>query len=554
MSNRLRFKISDDEDPARNGSDTSRAVLLIGFLDEENLGLGYLASALREHGHSVEVFDFGRDREEILAAAKALDPILIGFSLIFQFYIDQFGGLIRFLRDQGHDCHFTMGGHFPSLSHEHTLELVPELNSVVRFEGELTLLKLVDVLSREEDWREVEGIAFELDGEVVTTAMRPLIKDLDELPYPERGPHRQAVLGRVAAPILASRGCARTCSFCSIHMFYRAAPGKVVRTRRPEEVVREMRLLHEKRGVNLFQFQDDDFPLFGKVWRRWAAEFVAELNRNELPGRVIWKINCRADAVEPELMASMRDAGLYLVYMGLESGSEQGLKTLHKQCSVEQNLRAVEILKEVGIRFEFGFMLFDPSTTFESVRENVSFLRTIVGDGSAAAGFCRMIPYEGTPIKDELARTGRLRGDICHPDYDFLDPRVDAFYEALSHVVNITGWLHGMESLSPQLNYAWNEIAVIERLFPALPDLPEYQQKLAEITRASNDLLFCVVEDMSYVYSDGQSNTWSAEILRRRCRGFLSRLLDERNAFIYGNQEVLLKALQRDGAMEAAHA
>ncbi len=200
MSNRLRFKIPDNEDSSRNGSDTSRAVMLIGFLDQENLGLGYLASTLREHGHSVEVFDFGKDREEILAEVKVLDPILIGFSLIFQFYIDQFGGLMRFLRDHGCDCHFTMGGHFPSLSHEHTLELAPELDSVVRFEGELTLLELVDVLSREEDWREVEGIAFEIDGEVVTTAMRPLIKDLDELPYPERGPHRQEVLGRIAAP------------------------------------------------------------------------------------------------------------------------------------------------------------------------------------------------------------------------------------------------------------------------------------------------------------------------------------------------------------------
>jgi anaerobic magnesium-protoporphyrin IX monomethyl ester cyclase len=426
LSSNLRFKVPRNEDPAPNGFDTSCRVMLIGFIDQENLGLGYLASTLRVHGHSVEIFDFGREREEILAAAKALDPILIGFSLIFQFYIDRFGGLIRFLRDNGCDCHFTMGGHFPSLSHEHTLELVPELDSVVRFEGELTLLELVDVLGREEDWRQVEGIAFQLDGEVVTTAMRPLIKDLDELPYPERGPHRQTVLGRIATPILASRGCARTCSFCSIHMFYRTAPGKVVRTRRPEEVVREMRLLHEGRGVSLFQFQDDDFPLFGKVWRRWAAEFVAELHRNELPGRVIWKINSRADAVEPELMASMRDAGLYLVYMGLESGSEQGLKMLHKQCSVEQNIRAVEILKEVGIRFEFGFMLFDPSTTFESIRENVSFLRTIVGDGSSAAGFCRMIPYDGTPIKDDLARTGRLQGNVCHPDYNFLDPRVES--------------------------------------------------------------------------------------------------------------------------------
>src|SRR5437879_4782334 len=81
----------------------------------------------------------------------------------------------------------------------------------------------------------------------------------------------------------------------------------------------------------------------------------------------------------------MREAGLYLVYMGLESGTEEGLKTLHKQISVEQNIAAVDTLKQLGILFEFGFMLFDPSSTFQSVRQNIAFLRRIVGDGSAGA-------------------------------------------------------------------------------------------------------------------------------------------------------------------------
>src|SRR6185312_4856134 len=102
-------------------------------------------------------------------------------------------------------------------------------------------------------------------------------------------------------PIVASRGCARTCSFCSIHTFYRAAPGKIVRTRRPAAVVQEMQSLYEERGTRIFLFQDDDFPLFGPVWRRWAFEFVEELHRHGLPGEVIWKINCRADVVEREL-------------------------------------------------------------------------------------------------------------------------------------------------------------------------------------------------------------------------------------------------------------
>src|SRR5581483_1809688 len=124
-----------------------RPVMLIGFQEQANLGLGYLAAVLRNAGYEVTVFDFEQDRARILAAARSLNPLLIGFSLIFQFYIDRFGDLIRYLRAAGIDCHFTMGGHFPSLSPQQTLDLVPELDSVVRFEGETTLLELVERLA-----------------------------------------------------------------------------------------------------------------------------------------------------------------------------------------------------------------------------------------------------------------------------------------------------------------------------------------------------------------------------------------------------------------------
>jgi hypothetical protein len=232
--------------------------------------------------------------------------------------------------------------------------------------------------------------------------------------------------------------------------------------------------------------------------------------------------------------------------MGLESGTEEGLSTLNKGITVEQNLRAVRILKQLGIMFEFGFMLLDPSSTFESVRANVDFLRAIVGDGSAAATFCKMLPYDGTPIKDELERTGRLRGDVCAPDYDFLDPRLEDFYQALARIVDVTGWIHGHEALSPQLNWAWNEVAVMDCLFPELPDMPGYEETLRRITQASNDLLFRVVDDLSTAFSDDRVHECDSEAMHARCDELLDRLLDARNTFVARNQAVLLEALQQD--------
>ncbi|HKY43116.1 MAG TPA: cobalamin-dependent protein, partial [Pyrinomonadaceae bacterium] len=233
-----------------------RPVILVGFQNQGNLGLGYLAAVLRRHGYPVQVIDIEQDPHEILRIATELNPVLMGFSLIFQFFIDRYAALLYLLRENGIDCHFTMGGHFPSLSYEQTLELVPELDSVVRFEGESTLVELVDAVTTGKDWREIHGIAFRNENGVTVTKPRALLEDLDQLPYPDRDFEPEAVIGRSIMPILASRGCARTCSFCSIHTFYRAAPGRIVRTRKPAEVVREMSLLHEERGTTIFLFQD----------------------------------------------------------------------------------------------------------------------------------------------------------------------------------------------------------------------------------------------------------------------------------------------------------
>ncbi|MBA3811757.1 MAG: B12-binding domain-containing radical SAM protein [Caulobacteraceae bacterium] len=519
-------------------------VVLIGFQKLGNLGLGYLSAVLRGAGFQVRVLDIEAPPAEIFAAVTAAKPLLVGFSLIFQYYIRRYGELMAGLRANGVDCHFTMGGHYPTLSFEQTLLAVPELDSVVRFEGEITLVELVQALAQGKEWRGIQGLVHRAEGGIVANQARPLVPDLDSLPHPDRDFEPTLILGRKGMPILASRGCARTCSFCSIHTFYRTAPGKVVRIRKPAEVVAEMRALHEERAITIFLFQDDDFPLFGLKWRAWAGQLVDELHASGLARKVIWKLNCRADAVEPELLSRMRDAGLYLVYMGLESGTEEGLITLHKQITVEQNLRAVRTLKEIGVRFEFGFMLLDPSSTFESVFGNIAFLREIVGDGCAPATFCKMLPYDGTPIKDALAAAGRLKGDVCAPDYDFLDPRLDRFYADLARIMDVTGWVHGPRALTMQLEWAHTEVAVIRQLFPRLADIDAYEESLRGHTRVSNEGLFATVETLAELHVTGRGRAPDAGALRRQCEETLERVIAERDAFIMRHQATLLDALR----------
>lgn len=525
------------------GRDTGRPILLIGFLHQGNLGLGYLSAVLRENGYTVVVGDIESDPDELVALARAINPMIIGLSLIFQYFILNYAELVARLRQSGLDAHITMGGHFASLSWSETLRLVPDLDSVVRFEGEETLVALADRIGSGEEWRDLDGIACRKHGEAVSNPLHHLLPDLDALPYPDRNYEPQIIVGHRMFPLVASRGCARTCSFCSIHTFYRTAPGKVVRLRRPDLVADEMLHLHRDRGATLFLFQDDDFPIFGPVWRKWTYRFLDELHARKLPGRILWKINCRADAVESELLAAMREAGLYLVYMGLESGSDEGLVTLNKKVTVAQNLRAVAMLKSLGLCYEFGFMLLDPSSTFQSVEENLRFLETITADGSNAAVFCRMLPYDGTPIKDQLAREGRLRGDVCDPDYDFLDPRLDDFYRDVNRLLNFSGWIHGHDALSPSLNFAWSELAILRRLFPALDGIEDYDAELRRITKSANSLLFAIVRAFAAAHSGGPPARYEAEQIRAQTAPLLADLVGRRGRLIDANKDIMLRAL-----------
>jgi len=529
-------------DPPVKSSETAE-IALIGYQDQGNLGMGYLSAVLQRQGHSVLMIDV-RDRpEKVAERLVAQQPLVVGFSLIFQVFLPQFRKLARRLRAAGINSHFTIGGHFPSLCPDEVLKHFPDLDSVVRFEGEDTLVDLVDRLLSNRDWRETPGLAFLKDGRIAESEPRALVQDLDSLPYPYRPFEPEQIGGFPTLPLLASRGCARRCSFCSIHTFYRTAPGKVVRVRKPAKVVEEMLYLLQHHGVRVILFQDDDFPIWGRAGRRWADELVERMYDAGLVDRMIWKISCRAEYVEYELFDKLREAGLFLVYMGLESGTEQGLQVLNKQMSVEQNLAAVRTLKELELNVSYGFMLFDPSSTFESVRENLTFLKNVTGDGRAAAVFSRMLPYGGTPIRDALKKEGRLRGDLTRPDYVFLDLRLNEFYDLLMPTVR--PWIQ-RQGLTYQLDYAWDEFTTVTRLARGMQGAEEYRKALQSLTKEANASLFQHVEKCLDGFEQGNRSQLTVGPARAHCEAGVKQLLALRNRFIARNVQVLVDEVSAD--------
>lgn len=399
-------------------------------------------SAASAAGHDVEIATYRSDPQPLLDQVRATKPYLIGFSLIFQYMAPDFGRVIAALREAEVTSHITMGGHYPSFDFAEVLHRIPGLDSIVRYEGELTLVELLHCLATGRDWREIDGVAYRLDnGRPHANRLREPVADLDTLPWPDRTSIAYENHPFPTASILGSRGCPWNCSFCSIRPFYEDQGGRLRRLRRPERVVEEMIVLCEERGVSTFLFQDDDFLATGRRAREWAGSIADLIVARGYAGRVVFKMSCRSDEIEEETIRRLMAGGLTHVYMGVESGDEIGLSNMNKMIRPATHLRAGRILKSLGLSFDFGFMLLDPYSSFDSVRNNIAFLEEFVGDGWSVAPFCRMLPYAGTPVRRELEAQGRLLGSSFEPDYRFLDPKLDLFYEwvlATFHTRNFT--------------------------------------------------------------------------------------------------------------------
>jgi radical SAM superfamily enzyme YgiQ (UPF0313 family) len=479
-----------------------RSVVFIAFLERENLGIGYMHAILSESGYPVHTIDIRKTREEILQDLKEINPLLVGFSVIFENYIYDFQELIEYLRSSGIQNHFTAGGHFASLRPAELFEIIPSLDTVVRFEGEYTILDLVTHLQQEKDWKKISGISYKENDILVNNDLRALEPDLDAFPIPFRTALAEYALEKKYATLLAGRGCIHHCSFCDIREFYSPPPGPVKRVRKPEKVVEEMAYLYNEHDCRVFLFQDDDFPLKTNRTTFWVEEFCQALKDQHLMGRIMWKINCRPDEVEFSLFDLMKTHGMFKVYLGIEDGTEAGLKRINKRLEVADHLDGIQILKGLGISIDYGFMLFQPSSCYETVNNNVDFLEEICQDGYMPVFFLKMMPYLATRIEKELREDGRIKGRPGFLDYNFHEPSMDDFYLFVSESLNT--WFHSPDGLNNYYKWITNYLAVYDFFHGYHPRIEPLAERIFNEVAEANLFILKTMRELSSLFQSGK--------------------------------------------------
>ena len=453
-------------------------IALVGrrLTDNENLGLGYLAAALREAGFPCEQFvlnqagDVGRIAEAIFRREYELVGLSIpdGGSAYLPL---AFG---EFLRRQGWNKPITCGGSFATLARHWLLDRYLWLHSVVRFAGEVPLVHLAQALREGRDVRRIPGLTTRAgDG--------PPAPVIDEKPmglWPLRGDLPE-VLGHPAAHILATRGCAGRCGYCAPAslQIQEAKEGQRagvrpevlrqsgvggVRRRPVEALCDEMAFLWRERGVRYFYFVDEHLLPYAEAD---ALDFLDRLGRG-LRRRRVGHLGIgtmlRADRLTRKIVTAFAEVGLARAFVGIEFASSAEARRFGRSCDPEHARQILAACEAAGIAVVSHMMMVHPYSTKETIADAIQFLETVPAGVFEAT---QMRVYHGTTLWHRMAKAGRLVGNPLRYAYTFLDPVVERFDEIFMRLRGESFWNH---SIAYRTHDAFLAHALGRRLRPEL--------------------------------------------------------------------------------------
>ena len=281
------------------------------------------------------------------------------------------------------------------------------VDAVVRGEQDETTLHLIKAWADGIPLSEIKGIGFrDKEGNPVITEPRPLINDLDTLPFPDRDliPHQWYKEGHVIRTpftfIITSRGCPNQCSFCLWpNVFFEHK----VRFRSIGNVLEEIDWLVQKYGVKELFIDDGTF----NVSKRRALKFCRKLS--ERNHDLTWSCSCRVDRVDEEMLRLMKKSGCKLICYGPESASQETLDRVKKNIDVSMSKRAVELTKKAGIIAHANFMFGFPWETKKDIETTIQFALDIDPD---TVQFSLVFPHPGSEMFDIALKNGWFLGNV----------------------------------------------------------------------------------------------------------------------------------------------
>ena len=356
------------------------------------LGLSYVAAAYEQAGCEVRIFDYivrAYSPAKLEAEIKAFKPDIVGTGAVTMNF-KKAASIFEHVKRVNPEILTIMGGPHVSFDYVNALNDYPMIDLIMRGEGEATIAELVDIINRRESWQDVAGLAFRgPDGQVVVTAERPLIEDLDTLPLPAR--HllplsRYQALG-YSVSVITSRGCPNKCIFC----LGRRMVGYKVRFRSIDRVLDEIEQLLSL-GITRVNISDDLFT----ANRARCLKFCERVKERGI--KFGWSAFSRVNTVDEELLNAMASAGCDSISFGVESGSEDMLKVARKGITTDQARRAVAACKASGMTAHASFIVGLPGES----EETFAATRALAAELDIEHGYHFFSPFPGTTVLENL--------------------------------------------------------------------------------------------------------------------------------------------------------
>jgi len=369
------------------------------------MGLALIAAILEKAGYPVTLLDanaLNLQPETIVPLVKDAD--IIGLTAMTP-TINSATTTAHLLKQAHPDVTIVLGGAHVSLLPEETLAATPEIDIIVRGEGEETIIELLQAVEGEKPFDKITGISYRKSGKIISNPSRSDMIDLDSLPflayhllpwqkYKPHPPHGRAF---PFAVIITSRGCPYQCAYCSKPIF-----GNRFRAQSPERIAEEIIYYQKSFGIKELAFYDDSFTLDKKRAYAIAEEMLKE------GLKIHWTCETRVNLVDKELLNNMKQAGCYSIAYGIESGSPEILKALDKEITLEQAEEAVSLTREAGIQTIGYFMIGSPGESPETIKQTIRFAKKLKFD---FAQFSVTTPFPGTKLYD-LYLDGKKGEDI----------------------------------------------------------------------------------------------------------------------------------------------